>query len=176
MNFNILSPAQHYLGWMTGTTKSNSKMAWSDGAECTMLQCSQKTLRDMTTKKTRYQLTCPASFHRRCPVHPQSAPPSAAGCQYWWPQNSPSCQCQHCNTIHQHFTWCWCSKNSPFCHCQHYNTITSHEVYAHKTARTANANTTAQLLHMTFMLLKTTAHSANASTTTQLLHMMVGFF
>ena len=104
-------------------------------------------------KERRYQPTYPASCHRQCPVRPQSAPPSAAGCQYWWPQNSPSCQCQHCNTIHQHFTWCWRSVNSSFCHCQHYNTITSQDVYAHKTACTANASTTTQLLHM-FMLTK----------------------
>ena len=113
-----------------------------------------KTLCDVMMKERRYQPTCPASFHRQCPVRPQSAPPSAAGCQYWWPQNSPSCQCQHCNTIHQHFTRCWCSVNSPFCQCQHDNTVTSHDVYAHKIACTANTSTTMQLLQMMFMLTK----------------------
>ena len=142
-------------------------------------------------KERRYQPTYPASCHRQCPVRPQSAPPSAAGCQYWWPQNSPSCQCQHCNTIHQHFTWCWRSVNSSFCHCQHYNTITSQDVYAHKqpvlpmqalqhnyfTCLCSQNSLYCQCKHYNAITshdvyAHKTACTANASTITQLLHMM----
>ena len=76
---------------------------------------------------------------------------------------------------HSYFTWCLCSQNSLYCQHMHYNAITSNDVYAHKTAHTANASTTMQLFLMTFMLFKKTARSANASTTIQLLHMMFIF-